>query len=360
MRPAIKTAIAPADHRLRRRQRPPPLLRDLRVRRAAGPAARRHADHRPQLREPHPDAGAVAYRHRRRAAGARAHREHRPRDHLRQPRDRRRGAARPPRHRSKAAVLGHSLGGGVALELAVNHPDRVSAIVPISASVSKDGMHPDLLRPVDLRDVARSCRRRRTSRTSRGRTSGCHRTRSSSTRSSCRWAGWTPTSRAGPTSSWPGSRCPVLIVQGDNDFTTVAHAGVMLAKIPGSALAVIPATPHMQVTRRDDDPAAGPRAVLRRPPGRCDRRVRPAAGPPHTLRRMAAVPFYGATGKFTWRMGAVVLGAQSLIVFLGALVARTLAVAQGDGVVGDLPARRVRARGRCASSPPGSCAGRSA
>ena len=36
---------------------------------------------------------------------------------------------------------------------------------------------------------------------------------------------------------------------------------------------------------------------------------------------MAAVPFYGATGKFTWRMGAVVLAAQSVIVFLGALVA---------------------------------------
>jgi pimeloyl-ACP methyl ester carboxylesterase len=42
----------------------------------------------------------------------------------------------------------------------------------------------------------------------------------------------------------------VLIVQGDTDFTTVEHAGVMLAKIPGSALAVLPATPHMQVTRR--------------------------------------------------------------------------------------------------------------
>ena len=43
----------------------------------------------------------------------------------------------------------------------------------------------------------------------------------------------------------------VLIVQGDNDFTTVPHAGVMLAKIPNSTLAVIPATTHMQVTRRD-------------------------------------------------------------------------------------------------------------
>jgi high-affinity Fe2+/Pb2+ permease len=49
---------------------------------------------------------------------------------------------------------------------------------------------------------------------------------------------------------------------------------------------------------------------------------------------MAAVPFYGATGKFTWRMGAVVLGAQSVVVFLGALVARTLAAARGDASSG--------------------------
>lgn len=42
------------------------------------------------------------------------------------------------------------------------------------------------------------------------------------------------------------------------------------------------------------------------------------------------VPLYGTTGKFTWRMGAVVLGAQSVIVFFGALVARGVATATGD------------------------------
>ena len=45
---------------------------------------------------------------------------------------------------------------------------------------------------------------------------------------------------------------------------------------------------------------------------------------------MAALPFFGATGKFTWRMGAVVLGGQSVIVFFGALVARALGAASGD------------------------------
>jgi hypothetical protein len=45
---------------------------------------------------------------------------------------------------------------------------------------------------------------------------------------------------------------------------------------------------------------------------------------------MAALPLFGVTGKFTWRMGAVVLAAQSVIVFFGALVARGLRSAAGD------------------------------
>ena len=44
----------------------------------------------------------------------------------------------------RATVLGHSMGGGVALELAVHHPDRVDAVVAVSASVRPDGLHPDL------------------------------------------------------------------------------------------------------------------------------------------------------------------------------------------------------------------------
>ena len=47
----------------------------------------------------------------------------------------------------KATVLGHSMGGAVALELAVSHPDRVSAIIPASASVRAEGLHPDLSDP---------------------------------------------------------------------------------------------------------------------------------------------------------------------------------------------------------------------
>lgn len=48
-------------------------------------------------------------------------------------------------------------------------------------------------------------------------------------------------------------------------------------------------------------------------------------------RLVSGLVFYGRTGRFTWRMGATVLGAQSVLVFFGALVARALAAAQDSG-----------------------------
>ena len=45
---------------------------------------------------------------------------------------------------------------------------------------------------------------------------------------------------------------------------------------------------------------------------------------------MRGLVFYGATGKFTWRMAATVLGGQSLAVFFGALVARGIGQSSGD------------------------------
>ena len=45
---------------------------------------------------------------------------------------------------------------------------------------------------------------------------------------------------------------------------------------------------------------------------------------------MRGVVLYGALGKFTWRMLATVLASQGVVVFLGALLARGLAGAQGD------------------------------
>lgn len=45
---------------------------------------------------------------------------------------------------------------------------------------------------------------------------------------------------------------------------------------------------------------------------------------------MKGLVLYGRLGAFTWRMLATVLAGQGVVVFLGALVARALASAEGD------------------------------
>jgi pimeloyl-ACP methyl ester carboxylesterase len=149
----------------------------------------------------------------------------------------------------RAHVFGHSMGAAVALELAVNHGDRVRRIVAASASVRPDGMHEDLTDPAKMATSTRlptpqdfSDFKEAYARLSPhpehfddflGALSA----------SNADLQGWSDEQLAGITA-------PTLLVQGDRDFTTVEHAALMLELIPGSQLAVLPGTTHMQVTRR--------------------------------------------------------------------------------------------------------------
>src|SRR5215218_5157756 len=45
----------------------------------------------------------------------------------------------------KADLFGYSMGGGVALQVAIRHPEVVRKLVVASASSTSDGMHPELL-----------------------------------------------------------------------------------------------------------------------------------------------------------------------------------------------------------------------
>jgi pimeloyl-ACP methyl ester carboxylesterase len=149
----------------------------------------------------------------------------------------------------RAHVLGHSMGAAVALELAINDPQRVRSIVAASASVRPEGMHEDfsdpermatstrMPTPQDFAEFTEAYRRLSPHpdhfEEFLGRMSA----------SNADLQGWSDEQLAGITA-------PVLLVIGDHDFMTVEHAALMLQLIPGSQLAVLPGTTHMQVTRR--------------------------------------------------------------------------------------------------------------
>jgi pimeloyl-ACP methyl ester carboxylesterase len=149
----------------------------------------------------------------------------------------------------RAHVFGHSMGGAVALELAVNHPNRVRRVVAASASVRPDGMHEDLTDPAKMATSTRMP----TAQDFADMKAAYERLSphpehfdeflATMSASAADLQGWSDEQLAGITAS-------VLIVQGDRDFTTVEHAALMLQLIPGSQLAVLPGTTHMQVTRR--------------------------------------------------------------------------------------------------------------
>ncbi len=151
----------------------------------------------------------------------------------------------------RATVLGHSMGSGAVLELLVSHRDRLTAGIPISGSVRLDGLHPDLSDPSkfatspimptaqDFNDFKSAYERL-----------SPHPEQFDAFLASMGamdsdFAGWSDEQLA-------QIDCPVLIMQGDRDFTRNDHAAFMQEKIPGSALAILPDTTHMQVTRRAD------------------------------------------------------------------------------------------------------------
>jgi pimeloyl-ACP methyl ester carboxylesterase len=151
----------------------------------------------------------------------------------------------------RAHVLGHSMGGAAALELAVSHPDRVLSVIGASVTVRPTGVIADLTDP-EL--MARSTKMptqadfvamRETYERLSPTPDAFDAFLARLSASNADLVGWSDEQLAGITA-------PVLVVVGDRDFTTIEHAGLMLELIPGSQLAVFPGTTHMEVTRRVD------------------------------------------------------------------------------------------------------------
>lgn len=151
----------------------------------------------------------------------------------------------------RAHVLGHSMGGGVAMELAISYPDRVLSVVPISASVRPDGMHPDLSDPSKFATspIMPTQQDFMEFKTEYERLSPhpehFQEFLGALSASNADLQGWSDQQLAGITA-------PTLLVQGDRDFTLNEHGALMKELIPGAQLAILPNTTHMEVTRRAD------------------------------------------------------------------------------------------------------------
>jgi pimeloyl-ACP methyl ester carboxylesterase len=151
----------------------------------------------------------------------------------------------------RAHVFGHSMGGATTLELGVSYPDRVRSLVAASVTVRPDGLHEDLTDPAKQATSTRMPTQQDFSdfREAYLRLSP-HPEHFEDflamlSQSNADSRGWSDEQLAAITA-------PTMLVLGDRDFTTVEHGALMLQLIPGSQLAVLPDTTHMEVTRRAD------------------------------------------------------------------------------------------------------------
>jgi pimeloyl-ACP methyl ester carboxylesterase len=158
---------------------------------------------------------------------------------------------------AQADVYGFSLGGGVALQVAIRHPEVVRKIVSVSATYSSDGYHPEAmpafeqLRPEMFDGPWRDAYNRVAPDPDAF----------PALVEKLKQLDVTPF--AWPTEAIRSIQAPTLIVIGDSDGTRLEHAidlfklrggGVFgdLVGLPTSQLAVLPGTTHVSMIDRVD------------------------------------------------------------------------------------------------------------
>lgn len=149
---------------------------------------------------------------------------------------------------AQADVLGYSLGGGVALQLALDYPGRIGRLIAVSVGYGPDGYHAEISDPA------------RHATSTRMPTAGDFRQMREAYGRLAPEPGHfdafaAKTSRAAGSMSWTAAdlgriSVPTLLVFGDHDFIRLEHAVEMAGLIPGAQLAVLPGATHMGVMRR--------------------------------------------------------------------------------------------------------------
>jgi pimeloyl-ACP methyl ester carboxylesterase len=152
---------------------------------------------------------------------------------------------------SQADVLGFSLGGGVAVQLALDHPDRVGKLIALSVSYASDGVHPEISDPAQHATSTRmptadDFRQMREAYERLAPDPGhFDEFAAKASQAAGSLKGWTPGELA-------SISAPTLLIFGDHDFIRLEHAVQMHELIPGAQLAVLPGATHMGVLRRAD------------------------------------------------------------------------------------------------------------
>jgi pimeloyl-ACP methyl ester carboxylesterase len=156
----------------------------------------------------------------------------------------------------QADVYGYSLGGGVALQVAIRHPAVVRKLVVVSASYTSDGLYPEVLAAID--GITPELFDGTPWREAYERTAP-HPEAFPALVAKLRQLDMTPF--AWPPEAVRAVAAPTLIVIGDSDGTRREHAVEMfrlrgggvfgdLAGLPAAQLAVLPGTTHLGILER--------------------------------------------------------------------------------------------------------------
>ncbi|MHA6621423.1 alpha/beta fold hydrolase [Pseudonocardia sp. DLS-67] len=146
----------------------------------------------------------------------------------------------------RADVFGFSLGGLVAVEIGLRHPNRVDRLVLAATQYRPEGYH-DLSEPGSVRmpTPAEFAEMEREYRRVAPHPDGWEAFAAKLNGVVHTAPGWTA-------DDMRRIAAPVLLVIGDTDFVRIEHAAEMLELIPDARLAVLPRTRHTELLLRTD------------------------------------------------------------------------------------------------------------
>ncbi|MFT4028563.1 MAG: alpha/beta hydrolase [Protaetiibacter sp.] len=146
-------------------------------------------------------------------------------------------------------VVGFSDGGILALLLALEHPDRVRSIVPISANIHTGGFVPE---DYPHETVPQAAHERLDREYAELSPDGAEHGAIVLEKLLTMWRAEPDI----PASSLASITAPVLVMAGEHDAIAPDHTELIASSIPGARLVVVPRTTHMLVSERPHAVAA--------------------------------------------------------------------------------------------------------